>query len=131
MSDITKDQVVEWLSGQSVIEVAELVKELEEKWGVSAAAPAAVAVAAPAAGGDAAGESAEEKSEFNVKLKEFPADKKISMIKAVKNLLQIGLADAKGKVESAPVVLGENVAKEEAEKMKKELEEAGGVVILE
>ena len=63
MSDITKDQVVEWLSGQSVIEIADLVKELEDKWGVSAAAPAAVAVAAPAGGGDAGGAESEEKSE--------------------------------------------------------------------
>ena len=70
MSDLTKDQVVEWLSSQSVIEVAELVKELEDKWGVSAAAPAAVAVAAPAAGGDAGG-AAEEKTEFDVILTEF------------------------------------------------------------
>ena len=74
MSDITKDQVVEWLSSQSVIEVADLVKELEEKWGVSAAAPAAVAVAAPAGGGDAGGAAAEEKSEFDVVLTEFGHD---------------------------------------------------------
>ena len=66
MSDISKDQVVEWLSGQSVIEIADLVKELEEKWGVSAAAPAAVAVAAPAGGGDAEGGSTEEKTEFAI-----------------------------------------------------------------
>ena len=73
MSDLTKDQVIEWLSGQSVIEIAELVKELEEKWGVSAA-PAAVAVAAPAAGGDAGG-AAEEKTEFDVVLTEFGGNK--------------------------------------------------------
>ena len=79
MSDLTKDQVVEWLSGQSVIEIAELVKELEEKWGVSAAAPAAVAVAAPAAGGDSGG-AAEEKTEFDVVLTEFGGNK-IAVIK--------------------------------------------------
>ena len=75
MSDISKDQVVEWLSGQSVIEIADLVKELEEKWGVSAAAPAAVAVAAPAGEGDAEGGSTEEKTEFDVILTEFGGNK--------------------------------------------------------
>ena len=84
MSDLTKDQVVEWLSSQSVIEVAELVKELEDKWGVSASAPAAVAVAAPAAGGDA-GAAAEEKTEFDVILTEFGGNK-IAVIKEVRAL---------------------------------------------
>ena len=123
-------KVIDELKNLTLLEASELVKAIEETFDVSASAPTATVVTGPVATGEAEG-GAEEKSEFNVKLKEFPADKKISMIKAVKNLLQIGLADAKGKVESAPVVLGENVAKEEAEKMKKELEEAGGVVVLE
>ena len=124
MSDITKDQVVEWLSGQSVIEVAELVKELEEKWGVSAAAPAAVAVAAPVAGGDAAGESAEEKSEFDVVLTEFGGNK-IAVIKEVRGITGLGLKEAKELVEGAPKPVKEGVSKEEAEEISKKLEAAG------
>ena len=102
MSDITKDQVVDWLSGQSVIEIADLVKELEEKWGVSAAAPAAVAVAAPAGGGgdgDAAG--GEEKTEFDVILSEFGGNK-IAVIKEVRGITGLGLKEAKDLVEGAP-----------------------------
>ena len=101
MSDITKDQVVEWLSSQSVIEVADLVKELEEKWGVSAAAPAAVAVAAPAGGGDAGGAAAEEKTEFDVVLTEFGGNK-IAVIKEVRGITGLGLKEAKELVEGAP-----------------------------
>ena len=123
MSDITKDQVVEWLSSQSVIEVAELVKELEEKWGVSAAAPAAVAVAAPAGGGDAEG-SAEEKSEFDVVLTEFGGNK-IAVIKEVRGITGLGLKEAKELVEGAPKPVKEGVSKEEAEEISKKLEAAG------
>ena len=124
MSDITKDQVVEWLSGQSVIEVAELVKELEEKWGVSAAAPAAVAVAAPASGGDAGGAAAEEKSEFDVVLTEFGGNK-IAVIKEVRGITGLGLKEAKELVEGAPTTVKEGVSKEEAEEISKQLEAAG------
>ena len=124
MSDITKDQVVEWLSGQSVIEVAELVKELEEKWGVSAAAPAAVAVAAPAFGGDAGGAAAEEKSEFDVVLTEFGGNK-IAVIKEVRGITGLGLKEAKELVEGAPKPVKEGVSKEEAEEISKKLEAAG------
>ena len=124
MSDITKDQVVEWLSSQSVIEVAELVKELEEKWGVSAAAPAAVAVAAPAGGGDAGGGAAEEKSEFDVVLTEFGGNK-IAVIKEVRGITGLGLKEAKELVESAPKPVKEGVSKEEAEEISKKLEAAG------
>ena len=123
MSDITKDQVVDWLSGQSVIEIADLVKELEEKWGVSAAAPAAVAVAAPAGGGgdgDAAG--GEEKTEFDVILSEFGGNK-IAVIKEVRGITGLGLKEAKELVEAAPKPVKEGVSKEEAEAMKKQLEE--------
>ena len=124
MSDITKDQVVEWLSSQSVIEVAELVKELEEKWGVSAAAPAAVAVAAPAGGGDAGGGAAEEKSEFDVVLTEFGGNK-IAVIKEVRGITGLGLKEAKELVEGAPKPVKEGVSKDEADEIAKKLEAAG------
>ena len=124
MSDITKDQVVEWLSSQSVIEVADLVKELEEKWGVSAAAPAAVAVAAPAGGGDAEGAAAEEKSEFDVVLTEFGGNK-IAVIKEVRSMTGLGLKEAKELVEGAPKPVKEGVSKDEAEEISKKLEAAG------
>ena len=124
MSDITKEQVVEWLSSQSVIEVADLVKELEEKWGVSAAAPAAVAVAAPAGGGDAGGETAEEKSEFDVVLVEFGGNK-IAVIKEVRAITGLGLKEAKELVEGAPKPVKEGASKEEAEEISKKLEAAG------
>ena len=124
MSDITKDQVVEWLSSQSVIEVADLVKELEEKWGVSAAAPAAVAVAAPAVGGDAGGAAAEEKTEFDVVLTEFGGNK-IAVIKEVRGITGLGLKEAKELVEGAPKPVKEGVSKDEAEEISKKLEAAG------
>ncbi len=124
MSDITKDQVVEWLSSQSVIEVADLVKELEEKWGVSAAAPAAVAVAAPAGGGDVGAETAEEKSEFDVVLLEFGGNK-IAVIKEVRAITGLGLKEAKELVEGAPKPVKEGASKEEAEEISKKLEAAG------
>jgi len=125
MSDITKDQVVEWLSGQSVIEIAELVKELEEKWGVSAAAPAAVAVAAPTGGGGDGGEaSADEKTEFDVILTEFGGNK-IAVIKEVRGITGLGLKEAKELVEGAPKPVKEGVSKEEAEEVSKKLEAAG------
>jgi large subunit ribosomal protein L7/L12 len=122
MSDITKDQVVEWLSNQSVLEVAELVKELEEKWGVSAAAPVAVAAAGAPAGGDAA--AAEEKDEFDVILTEAGGNK-IAVIKEVRALTGLGLKEAKELVESAPKAVKEAAAKDEAEEIKKKLEAAG------
>lgn len=123
MSDITKEQVVDWLSGQSVIEIADLVKELEEKWGVSAAAPAAVAVASPAEGGDAASAS-EEKSEFDVVLTEFGGNK-IAVIKEVRAITGLGLKEAKELVEGAPKPVKEGVSKDEAEEVSKKLEAAG------
>ena len=124
MSDITKEQVIDWLSGQSVIEIADLVKELEEKWGVSAAAPAAVAVAAPAGGGDSDGGAAEEKTEFDVILTEFGGNK-IAVIKEVRAITGLGLKEAKELVEGAPKPVKEGVAKEEAEEVAKKLEAAG------
>jgi len=127
MSDITREQVVEYLSGLSVMEVAALTKELEEKWGVSAA-PVAVAGAAVAAGdGGAAAE--EEKTEFDVILKEAGA-KKINVIKVIRELTSLGLKDAKELVDGAPKTVKEGVSKEEAEDAKKKLEEAGAAVEL-
>ena len=127
MSDITKDQVIDWLSGQSVIEISDLVKELEEKWGVSAAAPAAVALAAPAAGGDAGGGAAEEKTEFDVVLTDFGGNK-IAVIKEVRSLTGLGLKEAKELVESAPKPVKEGASKDEADEIAKKLEAAGAKV---
>jgi large subunit ribosomal protein L7/L12 len=124
MSDISKEQVIDWLSGQSVIEIADLVKELEEKWGVSAAAPAAIAVAAPAGGGDGDGASAEEKTEFDVILTEMGGNK-IAVIKEVRAITGLGLKEAKELVEGAPKPVKEGVSKDEAEEVSKKLETAG------
>ena len=121
MSDITKDQVIDWLSNQTVLEVADLVKELEEKWGVSAAAPVAVAGAGGAA---APAEAAEEKDEFDVILKSAGANK-IAAIKEVRAITGLGLKEAKDLVESAPKPVKEGCSKDEAEEIKKKLEAAG------
>jgi len=127
MSDINKDQVVEWLSNQSVLEIAGLVKALETKWGVSAAAP--VAAAAPAAGGGAAAPAAvvEEKTEFTVILKEAGANK-IGVIKEVRAVTNLGLKEAKDLVEGAPKTVKEAVSKADAEEIKKKLTAAGATV---
>ncbi len=126
MSTITKDQVIEWLSGQSVLEIAGLVKDLETKWGVSAAAPVAVAAAAPAA---AAAAPAEEKTEFDVILLEAGANK-IGVIKEVRAITALGLKEAKDLVEGAPKPVKEAVSKADAEEIKKKLEAAGAKVEL-
>jgi len=123
MSNITKDQVIEWLSGQSVLEIAGLVKDLETKWGVSAAAPVAAAAAAPAAGAAPAA-AAEEKTEFNVILVEAGPNK-IGAIKEVRAITGLGLKEAKDLVEAAPKAVKEGVNKAEAEEIKKKLEAAG------
>ena len=125
MSNITKDQVIEWLSAQPILELAALVKDLEAKWGVSAAAAVA---AAPAAGG-AAAPAAEEKTEFNVVLTEAGANK-IGVIKEVRAITGLGLKEAKDLVEGAPKPVKEGVNKAEAEEIKKKLEAAGGKVEL-
>jgi large subunit ribosomal protein L7/L12 len=124
MSNITKDQVIEWLSGQSVLELAALVKDLEGKWGVSAAA--AVVAAAP---GAAAAAPAEEKTEFNVVLVEAGANK-IGVIKEVRAITGLGLKEAKDLVESAPKPVKEGASKADAEEIKKKLEAAGAKVEL-
>jgi len=125
MSTITKDQVIEWLSSQSVLDIASLVKDLESKWGVSAAAPAAAA-AAPAAAAVAAA-PAEEKTEFTVVLLESGPNK-IGAIKEVRAITGLGLKEAKDLVEAAPKPVKEGVSKDEAAKIKKQLEEAGATV---
>jgi large subunit ribosomal protein L7/L12 len=125
MADITK--LVDQLSELTVLEAAELAKALEEKWGVSAAA--AVAVAGPAAGGGAAAPAAEEKTEFDVILT-GDGGKKINVIKEVRAITGLGLGEAKALVESAPKAVKEGVNKDEAEKIKKQIEEAGGTVEL-
>jgi large subunit ribosomal protein L7/L12 len=123
MSAVTKEQVIDFLSSMPVIELAGLVKDLEEKWGVSAAAPVAVA-AAPAGG--AAAPAAEEKTEFTVVLKGF-GDKKINVIKVVREILPgLGLKEAKDLVEGAPSTVKDGVSKAEAEDIVKKLKEAGG-----
>lgn len=121
MADITKEQVVEWLSSLSVMEAADLVKELEEKWGVSAAATVAVAAGAPAA-------VEEEKTAFDVILKSVPADKKVPIIKEVRAITELGLAEAKALVEGAPKAVKEGVTKDEAEAISKKLKDAGAEV---
>ena len=125
MANMNLEQMVEELSGWSVMDVAALVKALEEKWGVSAA-PAAVAVAGGAA---PAAAPEEEQTEFDVELSDAGA-KKINVIKAIREITQLGLADAKKLVESAPTKVKEAVSKEEAEAIKKQLEEAGAKVTL-
>ena len=125
MSDITKDQVIEWLSNQSVLEIAGLVKDLEEKWGVSATAPVAVAAAAPAE----AAASAEEKTEFDVVLVDAGSSK-INVIKEVRGLTGLGLIEAKALVEGTPKPVKEGVSKQEAEEIKAKLEAAGAKIEL-
>ena len=123
MADINKEEVIDWLSGQSVLEIAGLVKDLEDKWGVSAAAPVAVAAAPSSEGGPAV----EEKTEFDVILKNYGANK-IQAIKEVRAITGLGLREAKDLVESAPKAVKEAVTKEEAEELKGKLEGVGAEV---
>ena len=124
MANMTQEKMVEELSTWTVMEVAGLVKALEEHWGVSAA-PAAVAVA----GGGAPAEAAEEQTEFDIELTDA-GGQKIKVIKAIREITSLGLADAKGLVEAAPKVFKEGCGKDEAEEIKKKLEEAGAKVEL-
>ena len=128
MADISRQQVVDYLSNLPVIQLSGLIKELEEKWGVKAA-PVAVAAGPAAAGPAAAAAPAEEKTEFNVELKEAGGNK-IAVIKVVREITGLGLKEAKDLVEGAPKMLKESVAKAEAEDIKKKLEEAGAKVAL-
>ena len=124
----TKEDILESIASMTVLELSELLKEFEEKFGVTAAAPVAVAAAAPAGGGGAA-EAEEEKDEFDVVLTEA-GDKKIQVIKEVRALTNLGLKEAKDLVDGAPSPVLEKVNKEDAEKAKAALEEAGGKVEL-
>jgi len=122
MSEVSKTDVIEFIKNMSVIELSELIKELEDTFGVSAAAPVAVA-AGPAAGGEAA--AAEEKTEFDVVLTGF-GDKKIQVIKEVRAITGLGLKEAKDLVEAVPKPLKEAISKQEAEEIAKQIQEAGG-----
>ena len=126
---LSRQEILEAIGGMTVLELADLVKEMEDRFGVSAAAP--VAMAAPAGGGaaGAAAPAAEEKTEFDVVLKSG-GDKKIQVIKVVRELTSLGLKEAKDLVDGAPKTVKEGVGKAEAEEMKRKLEEAGGAVEL-
>jgi large subunit ribosomal protein L7/L12 len=124
---VTKDEILESISKMTVLEVVELISDMEKKFGVTAAAPVAVA-AGPAAGAAAAAAPAEEKTEFTVVLKEYPADKKVSVIKVIRELTGLGLKEAKDLVEGAPQTVKEGVNKADSESMKKKLEDAGAKV---
>ena len=124
MADITKEDVIEFIANMTVLELSELVKEMEEKFGVSAAAPMVVAGAGVA---DAAGAAEEEKTEFDVILTTF-GDKKIQVIKEVRAITGLGLKDAKTLVDEVPKPVKEGVSKDEAEKIKSQLEDAGAQV---
>ncbi len=126
MAKLTVEEIVTAIENLSVLELSQLVKELEDRFGVSAQMPVAAVAAAPAAGG--AAEAAEEKTEFDVILKAFPADKKIAVLKEVRALTGLGLKEAKELIENLPKPLKEGVSKEEAEQIKKKLEEIGAEV---
>ncbi len=127
MAEVTKEQVIDFIANMSVLDLSELVKEMEEKFGVSAAAP--VAMMAPGAGGAEAAAPAEEKTEFDVVLTSA-GDKKIQVIKEVRAITGLGLKDAKALVDEAPKPVKEGIAKEDAEKIKEQLEGAGAQVEL-
>jgi large subunit ribosomal protein L7/L12 len=127
MSDITQDQVIDYLSNLTVIQIKELTDELEDKWGVSAAAAVAVAAGPAAGGGEAA--AAEEQTEFDVVLTSA-GPKKIQVIKAVREITGLGLKEAKAIVDEAPSNLKEGISKAEAEEVQGKIEEAGGSVEL-
>jgi large subunit ribosomal protein L7/L12 len=124
---VSKEDILETIANMSVMDVVELIDAMEEKFGVSAAAPVAVAAAGPAAGGDAA--AAEEKTEFDVILSSF-GDKKVAVIKEVRGITGLGLKEAKDLVEGAPSPIKEGVSKDEAEEIKAKLEAAGAEVEL-
>ncbi|MBX5463247.1 MAG: 50S ribosomal protein L7/L12 [Steroidobacteraceae bacterium] len=125
----SKDEILDAISKMTVLEVVELISDMEKKFGVSAAAPVAFAAAPGAApGGAAAAAPAEEQTEFSVTLKEYPADKKVTVIKVIREITGLGLKEAKDLVEGVPSLVKEGVAKADAEAMKKKLEEAGAKV---
>ena len=124
------DEILESLKTLSLLEASELVKQIEEAFGGSAAASAGVVMAAPGAAAGGGGEAAEEKTEFDVVLESFDASAKIKVLKAVREATGLGLGDAKAMVEAAPKAIKEGVSKDEAEALKKAIEEAGGKVTL-
>jgi large subunit ribosomal protein L7/L12 len=128
MAALSTDQILEAVAGMTVLEVSELVKAMEEKFGVSAAAPVAIAAAAP---GAAPAEAVEEQTEFNVILKAYDDTKKIAVIKEVRAVTGLGLKEAKELVEGAPKPIKENATKEEAAKIKDSVTAAGGTVVVE
>ena len=123
---VNKDEILDAISKMTLMEVVELISDMEKKFGVTAAAPVAVA-AAPGAGAAAAA-PAEEKTEFTVVLKEYPADKKVTVIKVIREITGLGLKEAKDLVEGAPSTVKEGVNKADSDTMKKKLEEAGAKV---
>jgi large subunit ribosomal protein L7/L12 len=127
MATLKKDEILEAIANMTVLEVSELVKAMEDKFGVSAAAPVAFA-AAPAAGGDGAGAEVEEQTEFTVVLKSFADGKKIPVIKEVRAITGLGLKEAKELVEAGDKAVKEAIGKEEAQKIKEQLETAGATV---
>jgi large subunit ribosomal protein L7/L12 len=122
---VSKDEILDAISKMSIMEVVELISDMEKKFGVTAAAPVAMAVAGPAA---AAAAPVEEKTEFTVVLKEYPADKKVTVIKVVRELTGLGLKEAKDLVEGVPATVKDAVSKADSDTMKKKLEEAGAKV---
>ena len=121
----TKEEILDGIASMSVLELAELLKDFEEKFGVTAAAPVAVAAGGPAA---AAAAPVEEKTEFAVTLKEYPADKKVTVIKVIREITGLGLKEAKDLVEGVPSLVKEGVNKADSDAMKKKLEDAGAKV---
>jgi len=128
MAQVTRDDVLNYLEKATMLEISDLIKDIEGKFGVTAAAPVAVA-AGPAGGAAAPAEAAEEKSEFDVVLTS-PGDKKIQVIKVVRAITNLGLKEAKDLVDNAPNAIKEGISKAEAEDIKKQIEEAGGIVEL-
>jgi large subunit ribosomal protein L7/L12 len=124
------DEILESLKSLSLLEASELVKQIEEAFGVSAAASAGVVMAAPGAAAGGGGEAVEEKTEFDVVLEGFEASAKIKVLKAVREATGLGLGDAKAMVEAAPKAIKEGVSKDEAEALKKAIEEVGGKVAI-
>ena len=124
----SKDVILEAISKMTVLEVVELISDMEKKFGVSAAAPVAFAAAPGAAAGGAAAAPVEEQTEFSVTLKEYPADKKVTVIKVIREITGLGLKEAKDLVEGVPSLVKEGVAKADSEVMKKKLEDAGAKV---
>lgn len=120
-----KDEILDAISKMSVMEVVELISDMEKKFGVTAAAPVAVAAAG---GGAAAAAPAEEQTEFTVTLKEYPADKKVSVIKVIREITGLGLKEAKDLVEGVPSTVKESISKADSETIKKKLEEVGAKV---